>query len=72
MAETAPTQPDDNGADAWMRHYAAAAERRRVAARHRQPSDLYFRHRRREARWALALTLAVAALLIAAWVVSRS
>jgi hypothetical protein len=72
MADSAPTQPHDDGADAWMRHYAAAAERRRAAAAlRRRPPDPYFRHRRREARWALAFTVAVAALLIAAWAASR-
>jgi hypothetical protein len=67
MNDSAPTHSSHHGdgSEAWLRHYAEAAERRRVSVRpRRQP---YFQYRAREARWARLIALLAAGLLIA-WV----
>jgi hypothetical protein len=73
MNDSAPTRPDDSAANAWYRHYAEAAERRRAAiARHPNHDRPYLRYARREARWALAIGLLVFGLLVAWAVLYRS
>ena len=66
MNDSAQTRLDS--ADAWLRHYVSAAERRQEAAQGRKskrPPSL--RYRRREIRLAYAIAFLVVGLLLAAW-----
>ena len=66
MNDSAQTRLDS--ADAWLRHYVTAAERRQEAALERKvkrPPSL--RYRRREVRLAYTIAFVVAGLLLAAW-----
>jgi hypothetical protein len=64
MNDSAPSHPPHEASDAWLRHYAAAAERRRETAT-RQRSRPYLHYRRREARWARLIALLALGLMIA-------
>jgi hypothetical protein len=66
MNDPAHTPAHNHGAEAWLRHYAEAAERRRTAAaQHRPQARPYLQYRQREARWARLIVLLAAGLLIA-------
>ena len=66
MNDSAQTRPDSE--DAWLRHYASAAQRRQEASlRHKGKLPPYFSYRRREVRLAYTIAVVVVVLLLAAW-----
>jgi len=65
MYDTTHTRPDSE--DAWLRHYARAAQRHEAAALRRKGRPPYLRYRRREVRLAYAIVVVIVGLLLAAW-----
>ena len=66
MKDSAQTRPDSE--DAWLRHYANAAQRRQEATlrRNGKPPP-HLRYRRRELRLAYMIAVVTVGLLLAAW-----